>query len=89
MEQTKIESLIETSTDMVAAFIISWMVMLWFIPMVYPNHASTVQSAFGVVFIFTHLTTLSGNLAERNFMPTLKSFPFLSFIVTISVISKP
>ena len=67
MEQTKIESLIETSTDMVAAFIISWMVMLWFIPMVYPNHASTVHSAFGVVFIFTVTSFIRRYLTRRFF----------------------
>ena len=67
MEQTKIESLIETSADMVVAFIVSWMVFLWFIPLVYPSYVATAQSAFGVVMIFTMTSFIRRYLTRRFF----------------------
>jgi len=69
MEQTKIESLIETSTDMTAAFIVSWMVMLWLIPILFPGYVSKAEAgaAFGVVMVFTVTSFIRRYLTRRFF----------------------
>lgn len=53
MEQTKLESLIETITDISFGFLVSWGVVLWVVPIMYPEYAPSGSVGFGVVCIFT------------------------------------
>lgn len=69
MEQTKVESLIETSADMTAGVMVSWVVMLWLIPVLFPGYVSTAEAgaAFGVVMVFTITSFIRRYLSRRFF----------------------
>jgi len=51
--QSETESFIETTVDTSSGFIISWAVMLWLIPLFYPEYQTTIGTSFGIVAIFT------------------------------------
>lgn len=53
MEQTKIESKIETAVDILTGIVQSWVVMLWIIPIPFPDYVGNHEDALGVVLIFT------------------------------------
>lgn len=69
MEQTKVESLIETSVDMSTGILVSWAVMLWLIPVLFPRYVSTAEAgaAFGVVMVFTVTSFIRRYFTRRYF----------------------
>lgn len=67
MEQTKVESHIETSADMTLGFCVSWLVMLWVIPLFYPEYESTARTSFGFVMIFTVSSYIRRYFTRRYF----------------------
>jgi len=69
MEQTKVESHIEASADMASGFVVSWCVMLWLIPVLFPSYVSKSSAgvAFGVVMVFTVTSYIRRYYTRRFF----------------------
>jgi len=69
MEQTRIESLIETSVDIGIGFIVSWAVMLWLIPVLFPEYIPNSKAgvAFGIVMVFTVTSFIRRYYTRRYF----------------------
>jgi len=69
MEQTKLESHIEASADMASGFFVSWCVMLWLIPLLFPSYISKSDAgvAFGVVMVFTVTSYIRRYYTRRFF----------------------
>ena len=66
MNQTKLESLLETTVNIVTGFIISWLVWLFIVPIFWPEHASSVGVAFGLTCLFT-VTSFARSYIWRRF----------------------
>ena len=69
MEQTKVESFVETSVDMGTGVLVSWAVMLWAIPFIFPDYVNPNQAgaAFGVVMVFTVTSFIRRYYTRRMF----------------------
>ena len=67
MDQTKLESLIETGTDISFGFLVSWGVWIWLIPVAYPEHSSSAGVAFGITCVFTVSSFTRRYLTRRFF----------------------
>ena len=69
MEQTKLESHLEASADMATGFCVSWCVMLWLIPILFPSYISKSDAgvAFGVVLVFTITSYIRRYYVRRFF----------------------
>jgi len=66
MEQSRIGSVIETIVNIGTGFILSWCAWLWVLPLIYPEHASSARTAFGITVFFTVLS-LTRNYFWRRF----------------------
>ena len=53
MEQSKLESHIESATNISTGFIVSWMLMSFVVPVLWPTVQVGVGSAFWVTALFT------------------------------------
>ncbi len=67
MKQTKLESLLETTVNIATGFIISWGVWLWMVPIIWPQHVSTVSVGFGITCLFTVTSFLRSYIWRRFF----------------------
>jgi len=66
-QQTRIESAIETSVDMVVGFVVSWMVLLWIVPIGWPDYDPKVGAAFGITVVFTVTSWIRRYITRRFF----------------------
>lgn len=66
-------STIETITDAVLGFVLSWIIMFMFLPLIYPNYASSASQSFGSVCIFTFFSVVRRFVTRRlfNFLLTI------------------
>lgn len=60
-------STIETVLDTVLGFIVSWLVMLFLIPIFFTEYKATVISSLGIAFVFTLTSFLRRFLTRRLF----------------------
>ncbi len=66
MHQSKLESLAETTMNIVTGFIISWLVWMFLVPVIWPQHVSTVAVGFGLTALFT-VTSFVRSYVWRRF----------------------
>jgi cell division protein FtsW (lipid II flippase) len=55
-DQSLIESIIESITDTLSGIGISWLAMLYVIPLFYPDYQPDVSAALGIVLLFTGIS---------------------------------
>lgn len=67
IEQTRIESLIETTTDMILGFIVSWAVFIWVVPILWPDYDPGVGVAFGITACMTVTSFIRRYITRRFF----------------------
>lgn len=60
------ESVLETTINIASGFIVSYLVLLYFIPIFWPEFAPAYRAAFGIVIVFT-VTSFLRSLIWRRF----------------------
>lgn len=65
--QTKFESLIETSINIATGFCVSYAVWLYVVPIFWPEHASGHGTAFGITCLFTVSSVIRSYFWRRFF----------------------
>jgi hypothetical protein len=66
-QQTRLESAIETSVDMSIGFMVSWGVLLWIVPVGWPEYDPPAGAAFGITVVFTVTSWIRRYLTRRFF----------------------
>ncbi len=67
MEQTKLESHIEASTNIATGFLISWCVWIFLVPVFWPQLKTGPQLGFWVTVLFTVTSYLRSYFWRRFF----------------------
>lgn len=67
MDQSLLESVIESITDTLSGIGISWLAMLYVIPVFYPDYQPTVGPALGIVLLFTAISLMRKFFWRRFF----------------------
>ena len=67
MDQSLLESLIESITDTLSGIGISWLAMLYVIPLFYPDYQLNVGAALGIVLLFTGISLVRKFFWRRFF----------------------
>lgn len=58
MEQSKVESGIEVVVDVGSGLLVSWVMQMYFIPLIYPSYQLTGRESLFIVIMFTVLSVL-------------------------------
>lgn len=74
MQQSKLESLLETTLNIATGFLISWCVWLWIVPVFWPQHSSSAAVGFGVTTLFTVTSFLRSYFWRRFFNAGVHKF---------------
>ena len=67
MDQSLLESIIESITDTLSGIGISWLAMLYVIPLFYPDYQPSVGPALGIVLLFTAISLVRKFFWRRVF----------------------
>ncbi len=67
MNQSKVETLVETTLNIGTGFIISWMVWMYLVPVFWPMHVSSAMVGFGLTSLFTVTSFIRSYFWRRFF----------------------
>jgi hypothetical protein len=64
--QTRLESMFEVAINIASGFIVSYCLWIFIVPIIWPEHASSMGTAFGITALFT-VTSVLRSYAWRRF----------------------
>lgn len=67
LRQTRMESMAEVGVNITSGFIVSYLVWLYVVPLIWPQHASPAGTAFGITCLFTVVSVLRSYIWRRFF----------------------
>ncbi len=79
MQQSKLETLVETTLNIGTGFIISWLVWMLLVPVFWPMHTSTLAVGFGLTCLFT-VTSFIRSYFWRRFFNDIGGKLYAKFI---------
>ncbi len=79
MNQSKMETLLETTLNIGTGFVISWLVWMYVVPVLWPQHASEMGTAFALTALFT-VTSFARSYVWRRFFNNIGGKIYERFI---------
>ena len=67
MQQSKLETLVETTLNIASGFVIAWLVWMYWVPIFWPMHTSSAAVGFGLTMLFTVTSFIRSYLWRRFF----------------------
>lgn len=67
MEQTKLESAIESTVNIATGFVVAYLVWMFIVPVLWPQHASSHSTAIGITFLFSTISWVRSYVWRRVF----------------------